>query len=101
MRKKEWKAKLKKVVSRDGTKIDFPNNLTFEELKNVTDAAVISLLNETNFKTVVYINLRWCEQITDATVCAIAQNCPNLEPINSACCLYRKRMKQLLSFLWS
>ena len=60
------------LVSKDGTKIDFLNNLDEEELEEVTDADVRKVLNETNLENVVDINLRWCKQIADETVFAIA-----------------------------
>ena len=82
MSKRKWKAKLKKAVSDDGTKIDFENNLNLDYRLNLTDSAVIALLNETSLENVLDINLFRCIQITDETVHFIAQNCPNLEYIN-------------------
>ena len=69
----ERTTKFEGVVSQDLTKIDFSDRYW-----EATDAEVTGVLKE----TVVFIDLEWCSQITNKTVYAIAENCPNLESIN-------------------
>ena len=76
---RRWASRIDQIVTDNGANIDFHGTeeeriLSDDELREVTDNDVITLLTP----AVERINANGCWDLTDASLTAVAANCPNL-----------------------
>ena len=78
---------INRIVTYGGRTLDFhggldddgePRTLSLEELELVPDEGVIRLLTPA-FEAII---LKCCENLTDASIAAVAENCRNLEVLD-------------------
>lgn len=83
-----WTEKRDVSVTHDDTRIEFhggshlweSKHLTEHELAQVTDKVVVSLVHD----KVASVNVNLCIRLTDKSIQAIANGCPNLNVLNVA-----------------